>query len=632
LCPLAAIDFVNALLNANPAALVTSVRDIIPAMDGEALADPESWSGEWIETQWSPLTRARDRGLNGLVKVFRYFQVRHGIADPSEGAQSARVGGGGGAAASAGGSVKGAVVTVQPGSTRITPTTRAPVADVHFDENNTSMENINFNAAKPVKSQPLHNINNPNNYSGMNPIRTANPDRVRGMASVSGDDNNDAGYYAANSATSEDEGAYDGNIVNRTSRLAKPTSAGAPVVKVPPHILKAQQMARGSSNGSQSGESRASSRERGGTAQAQFQQRPGGMYPDGSLMVESVGELPSYLNAPGGSRDATPLRQGIIPSSSGANSNNNFNSGYNPNASTGSARSQGSNNKAPPPGPIPASLLQAAENNAQRYGRAAAAVSSGPPVMTAAQLQQINDAAKATKRSTNPTVPASPQNANQRPKQSRSPKGSFNFNIPEGNGSSKTGLAATTGRAAPSTTRNSGSRNNNNNAGEGDADDERVGTAPELGLGKKNRPDPKIVGFGSQSAWSNGEETAEDSVAGQNAGQNRSSVPSAPPSVAPAALNAKQQRLLQAQQQYMKRAAGNNAGGPVDAVSSGVISVKPVPSPSMGIHSKAAPTNHTSEIIKNMGGKVRIHPLAGSAQNVKTALNSTGNTNVDEMV
>jgi hypothetical protein len=451
------------------------------------------------------------------------------------------------------------------------------------------------------------------------------------MASVSGDDN-DAGYGAANNATSEDEGAYDGTIVNRASRLAKPTSAGAPVVKVPPHILKAQQLARGSSNGSQSGESRASSRERGGTAQAQYVQRPGGMggvYPDGSLMVESVGELPSYLNAPGGSRDATPLRQGIIPSSSGAISgNNNFNSGYNPNASTGSARSQGSTNKAPPPGPIPASLLQAAENNAQRYGRAAA-VSSGPPVMTAAQLQQINDAAKATKRSTNPTVPASPQNANQRLKQSRSPKGSFNFNFPEGNGSSKTGLAATTGRAGPSTTRNSSSKNNNNNAGEGDADDERVGTAPELGLGKKNRPDPKIVGFGSQSAWSNGEETAEDSVAGQN----RASVPAAaPPSVAPAALNAKQQRLLQAQQQYMKRAAGNNAGVPVDAVSSGVISVKPVPSPSMGIHNKAAPTNHTSEIIKNMGGKVRIHPLAGSVQNVKTTLNGTGNANVDEMV
>jgi hypothetical protein len=619
-CLNTAVDFVNALLNANPAALVTSVRDIIPAMDGEALADPESWSGEWIETQWSPLTRARDRGLNGLVKVFRYFQVRHGIADPTEGAQGVRAG-----AASAGGSVKAAVVTVQPGSTRVTAPVRAPVADVHFDENNTSMENINFNAAKPVKSQPLHN-NNPSNYSGVNPIRAVNPDRVRGMASASGDEN-EGGYYAANNATSEDEGAYDGNVVNRANRLSKPTSAGAPVVKVPPHILKAQQLARGSSNGSQSGESRASSRERGGAAPAQqFQQRGG--FPDGSLMVESVGELPSYLNAPGGSRDATPLRQGIVPSSSGANSN--FNSGFNPNASTGSARSQGSNNKAPPPGPIPASLLAAAENNAQRYGRAAASpapVSSGPPVMTAAQLQQINDAAKASKRSTNPTVPASPQNANQRLKQNKSPKGSFTFQ--EGAGSSKMGLAATTGRAGPSTQRNSGTRNNNN-AGEEDADDERVGTAPELGLGKKNRPDPKIVGFGSQSAWSNGEETAEDSVAGQNAAQNKPA-PAAPPSVAPAALNAKQQRLLQAQQQYMKRAAGNS-GVPVDAMSSGTISVKPVPSPSMGIHNKAAPTNHTSEIIKNMGGKVRIHPLAGSAQNVKTALNSTGNTNVDEMV
>jgi hypothetical protein len=40
-----AVVFVESLLRANPSALVTTVKDIVPAMDGVALADPESWSG-----------------------------------------------------------------------------------------------------------------------------------------------------------------------------------------------------------------------------------------------------------------------------------------------------------------------------------------------------------------------------------------------------------------------------------------------------------------------------------------------------------------------------------------------------------------------------------------------------------
>ena len=59
-------------------------------------------------------------------------------------------------------------------------------------------------------------------------------------------------------------------------------------------------------------------------------------------------------------RDTTPVRQGMRDLAEGSadsvksNNNNNNNS----------------NNKAPPPGPIPASLLEAAENNAQRLARA----------------------------------------------------------------------------------------------------------------------------------------------------------------------------------------------------------------------------------------------------------------------
>lgn len=58
------ISFLATLLRANPAALETDVRDVVPAIGGEILADPESWSGEWVERSWKPIERARERGLN----------------------------------------------------------------------------------------------------------------------------------------------------------------------------------------------------------------------------------------------------------------------------------------------------------------------------------------------------------------------------------------------------------------------------------------------------------------------------------------------------------------------------------------------------------------------------------------
>eukprot|EP00981_Chlorochromonas_danica_P002362 scaffold453_cov187-Ochromonas_danica.AAC.32 len=58
------VSFLATLLRANPAALETDVRDVVPAIGGEILADPESWSGEWVERSWKPIERARERGLN----------------------------------------------------------------------------------------------------------------------------------------------------------------------------------------------------------------------------------------------------------------------------------------------------------------------------------------------------------------------------------------------------------------------------------------------------------------------------------------------------------------------------------------------------------------------------------------
>ena len=40
------------------------------------LSDPESWSGEWVESFWSPLTRAKDRGLDGLVTLFTQYEEK----------------------------------------------------------------------------------------------------------------------------------------------------------------------------------------------------------------------------------------------------------------------------------------------------------------------------------------------------------------------------------------------------------------------------------------------------------------------------------------------------------------------------------------------------------------------------
>lgn len=592
------MEFVTALLNANPQALVTSVLDIIPAMDGEALADPESWSGEWVEAYWSPLTRARDRGLTGLVSLFKQFQAKHGIVDPTDpqaaSSSSTRE------SAGPNNQSTGSNLAAAHGASAAKPIQH--VADVRFNENNHSLENININAARPLKSEPLRTVpatvlsaaaSTPtivpasapavirNNYSGANPLR------VRRVDSNSEDDQN----IYPHTASEDEEG--DRIVIDRTARMSKPSSV-ASTVKVPPHILRAQQIARtASSNGSQSGESRDPSRERGSDQhrqqqailQQQYQRQlqrgssKDGSYGNNLIAVESYDE---QLSMHGNSRDTTPLRQGI----------------------GGGTRSQSGNGGRAPPGPIPATLLQAAENTAAVRSRPTV---GGIPGISAAQQQLINDAARASRRTSN-AVPAMTKKSAPSPK---SPKGSFNFSD-GGMNNEKIGLASTTGRTLPSNNNNNNnSKNSNNNHEQEEEPYARAGTAPVVNTAEQSR----IVGIGSNTAWS-------QSPSQQQQQQQQ-----------PVALNAKQQRLLLAQQQYMRRAAAQGGGSGVDANSSNVISVKPSPTTftSTGIHNKAAPTNHTSEIIKNMGGKVRIHPLGGSSGSTQ-AMRQGNSVGLDEMV
>lgn len=67
------LPFVTALLEANPDAMNQDVNDIVPAIDGVALVDPETWSGEWVERKWNPVERARERGLVEIINLFQQF-------------------------------------------------------------------------------------------------------------------------------------------------------------------------------------------------------------------------------------------------------------------------------------------------------------------------------------------------------------------------------------------------------------------------------------------------------------------------------------------------------------------------------------------------------------------------------
>jgi len=62
------VEAVQLLLSVFPEAAEAVAVDLIPA---DEMADPEGWTGDWLEKRWTPLSRAIDRGLDAIVVLFR---------------------------------------------------------------------------------------------------------------------------------------------------------------------------------------------------------------------------------------------------------------------------------------------------------------------------------------------------------------------------------------------------------------------------------------------------------------------------------------------------------------------------------------------------------------------------------
>lgn len=71
------VEAVQLLLSVFPEAAEAVAVDLIPA---DEMADPEGWTGDWLEKRWTPLSRAIDRGLDAIVVLFRdaLHRVRQG--------------------------------------------------------------------------------------------------------------------------------------------------------------------------------------------------------------------------------------------------------------------------------------------------------------------------------------------------------------------------------------------------------------------------------------------------------------------------------------------------------------------------------------------------------------------------
>eukprot|EP01034_Spumella_vulgaris_P030122 gene30122-37285_t len=62
------VEIIQYLLVIFPDSTESMAVDVIPVDES---ADPETWTGEWIEKRWTPLSRAIDRGLDAIVVLFR---------------------------------------------------------------------------------------------------------------------------------------------------------------------------------------------------------------------------------------------------------------------------------------------------------------------------------------------------------------------------------------------------------------------------------------------------------------------------------------------------------------------------------------------------------------------------------
>lgn len=68
------LAFVEQLLAANPTAAAMNVHDIVPMRNGVILQDTrasESWSGEWVKQEWTPAKRAAERGLDAVAELLK---------------------------------------------------------------------------------------------------------------------------------------------------------------------------------------------------------------------------------------------------------------------------------------------------------------------------------------------------------------------------------------------------------------------------------------------------------------------------------------------------------------------------------------------------------------------------------
>ena len=506
--------------------------------------------------------------------MFRSFQQRHGLVDPTDIQLPSNA----------------QPLQQQQQQVQRSPPTlqQLPQRDVRFNENNSSQENINFQSARPVKSEPLYNnntttttttttnnnnSNNDNkitptittygtpvlvtsNYTAVNPLRTSShpSGRIRQIDSISEPDSIGEVYVSSSN----------GNSSN--NQIIRPVHS-APTVKVPAHILKAQQMARSSNNGSsvggsQNGDtSRATSAERGGDRNQQ-QQKLQQQY----------------------------LRQQQQQQSGGQ-------------ASTTS--SSGSVVRAPPAGPIPASLLQAAENNALRLSRPPSALpayvgqnsssntsssTSNTPALTALQQQMIEQKSKATRRSpSHRPLKSAPQGG-----RSDADRGT-SFPFPD------SAIEASAGKPNRGSVSAGPHRTNSSNS--------LIEDAAQHQQQKDEEQQQQQQRSRAVNAWTNNDENTTTAA----------TTTPAPSTTTAVVLTAKQQRLLQAQQAYMRRTS-TIATTTTEQQPSTVLSAKPLP------NLVAAAGQHQLH-PGNMGGKMRILPVSGPGFNARPH-----NTNLDEIV
>lgn len=503
--------------------------------------------------------------------MFRSFQQRHGLVDPTDiqlpsDAQP---------------------LQQQQQVQRSPPTLQQlPQRDVRFNENNSSQENINFQSARPVKSEPLYNnttttttttSNNNNssignhttptittygtpvlvtsNYTAVNPLRTSShpSGRIRQIDSISEPDSIGEVYVSSSNVN---------NISN--NQTTRPVHS-APTMKVPAHILKAQQMARSSNNGSgvggsQNGDtSRATSAERGGDRNQQQQ-----------ILQQQY--LRQQQQQSGGQASTTSSSGSVV--------------------------------RAPPAGPIPASLLQAAENNALRLSRPPSALpayvgqnsssntsssTSNTPALTALQQQMIEQKSKATRRSpSHRSLKSAPQGG-----RTDADRGT-SFPFPD------SAIDITAGKSNRGSVSAGAYRTNSSNSLVEDAAQHQQQKDEE-----QQQQRSRTV-----NAWTNSDENTTTAA----------TTTPAPSTTTAVVLTAKQQRLLQAQQAYMRRTSTIATTTTTEQQPNTALSAKPLPH-------LVAPAGQRQQHSGNMGAKMRILPVSGPGFNARQH-----NTNLDEIV